>query len=72
MKRMVRWLAGGRYRVMRLAKELGPDATLIEWVGKLTADCPKRKAGNIHDMCGARCPDMVRLFGRSRSRPLGL
>ena len=32
----------GHYRVMRLMKECGQDATLTEWLSKLTAECPRR------------------------------
>jgi len=52
----------GRYRVARLLQELGPDGMLTYWREALTADCPRRKAGNIADWCGTRSQDLVPLF----------
>ena len=51
----------GRYRVARLAKSIGNDAKLTDWLSDLTADCPRRLAGNISDQCGARCPGLSRV-----------
>ena len=48
----------GRYRVARLMRECGPEATLTEWRERLTADCP-RQARNAADPCIARFPDLV-------------
>ena len=48
----------GRYRVAKLAKSIGADAKLTDWLRDLTADCPRRMAGNISDQCDARCPDL--------------
>jgi hypothetical protein len=62
------WAA--QYRLMRLMKECGEDATLTDWLGKLTAECPRRQAGNVNAPCAARFPDLPRLSDRSRRRPL--
>jgi hypothetical protein len=31
----------GRYRVLRLVEEIGPDGKLTDWQ-RITADCPRR------------------------------
>ena len=50
----------GRYRVARLMRECGADATLTEWRERLTADCPSRLARDAADPCMARFPELVR------------
>ena len=50
----------GRYRLDRLIKERSRDATLIDWLDEITADCPKQIAHNMNDPCGARFPDLPR------------
>ena len=52
----------GRYRLDRLIKERGRNAKLIDWLGEITADCPKKIAHNMNDPCGARCPDLARVL----------
>lgn len=54
----------GRYRVSRLLEELGPDGMLTYWSEGITADCPRRIAGNHADWCGCRAPALVELFAR--------
>jgi hypothetical protein len=49
----------GRYSVARLNEPLGPDAKLTDWLAGITADCPRRKAANYNDQCGACSPDLV-------------
>jgi hypothetical protein len=51
----------GQYRVDQLYVRHGPDAKLTDWLYALTRDCPRRRAGNVSDACGARCPDLVAL-----------
>lgn len=48
----------GQYRVLRLMKEFGGDATLIEFKERLIASCPKRQAVDIYDRCGASFPGL--------------
>jgi hypothetical protein len=48
----------GRYAVARLIEQRGRDAKVIEWLAEITADCPKKQAGNMSDQCAARCPDL--------------
>ena len=52
----------GRYRLDRLIKERGRNAKLIDWLGEITADCPKKIAHNMNDPCGARCRDLARVL----------
>jgi hypothetical protein len=49
----------GSYPVNRLIQNRGRDAKLIDWLDELTGECPKKIA---HDPCGARCPDLPRVF----------
>jgi hypothetical protein len=52
----------GRYRVDKLIQKYGIDAKLFDWTDEITSDCPRKQAMNLNDLCGARCPDLVRLF----------
>ena len=52
----------GRYRVTRLIELHGRDAKLTDWLSKITEDCPRRHSINMSDQCGARCPDLVKVF----------
>ena len=45
----------GRYALSRLIDERGRDDTIIDWLGALTADCPRKRAASISDQCHARC-----------------
>ena len=51
----------GRYRVARLAKAIGADGKLTDWLCDLTADCPRRLADNASDVCDACCPDLAKI-----------
>jgi hypothetical protein len=53
-----------RYPVARLVDEIGADDKLIDMKVRLTADCPKVKAAQFYDQCGAGYPDLVLLFAR--------
>jgi hypothetical protein len=35
---------------------------LIDWLGEITVDCPKKIARNRKDPCGVRCPDLARVL----------
>jgi hypothetical protein len=48
----------GQYQVDRLVARYGIDAKLVDWTDEITADCPRKHAKNLNDMCGARCPDL--------------
>lgn len=48
----------GRYALSRLIDKRGRDAKIIDWLGELTVDCPKKSAGNFSDQCGAKCPQL--------------
>jgi hypothetical protein len=46
----------GCYGLNRLIERRGRDAKLIDWLDEITADCAKKRAANMNDPCGARCP----------------
>jgi hypothetical protein len=48
----------GRYILACLIRKRGPNAKLVDWIDKLTADCPKRIAYNMNDPCGGQCPQL--------------
>jgi hypothetical protein len=50
----------GRYAVARLIEQRGRDAKVIDLLAEITADCPKKQAGDLSDQCAARCPDLPR------------
>jgi hypothetical protein len=51
----------GRYHVDRLIDRYGIDAKLFDWSDEITADCPRKQAMNLNDICGARCPDLPKV-----------
>ena len=44
----------GRYHVHRPIERYGIDAKLFGWSDEITADCPRKQAKNLSDICGAR------------------
>jgi hypothetical protein len=48
----------GRYPLYRLIQRYGMDAKLFD---EITADCPRKRLGNLYDQCGARCPDLSKM-----------
>jgi hypothetical protein len=52
----------GKYRVDRLVRDLGRDAKLTDWLANITADCPRKLKPGYGDPCGARCPDLPKVF----------
>jgi len=52
----------GRYALARLIEQRGRDAKVIDSLAEITADCPKKQAGNMGDQCAARCPDLPRVM----------
>ena len=51
----------GRYRLHRLIERYGIDAKLFDWSDQITVDCPRKRAKNLNDICGARCPDLPKV-----------
>jgi hypothetical protein len=51
----------GQYRGDRLIERYGIDAKLFDWTDEITADCPRKQAANVNDICGARCPDLPKV-----------
>ena len=45
----------------RLIERYGIDAKLFDWSDQITADCPRKQANNLNDICGARCPDLTKV-----------
>jgi hypothetical protein len=52
----------GRYAVARLIDQRGRDAKVVDWLGEIAANCPKKQAGNMSDQRAARCPDLPRVM----------
>jgi hypothetical protein len=52
----------GRYRLQSLIAERGGDASVVDWLAELTADCSIKQAQNWSDRCAACCPDLPRVF----------
>jgi hypothetical protein len=52
----------GRYAVARLIEQRTRYGKVIHWLVEITADCPKKQAGNMSDQCAARCPDLPKVF----------
>jgi hypothetical protein len=52
----------GRYRLDCLIESRGHDAKIVDWLGELTADCPKKAARNMNDPCGAKCPQLPQVL----------
>jgi hypothetical protein len=44
--------------IKRYNRRMGVPALL----GKLSADCPKRKSVSTYDLCGIHCPGLSALF----------
>jgi hypothetical protein len=52
----------GQYRVDRLIERLGHEAKLTDWLSDIAADCPRKLKPGYSDPCGARCPDLPKVF----------
>jgi hypothetical protein len=52
----------GSYRVARLIHDRGRDGKLVDFLSELSADCPKKRALNSNDTCGARFPDLAKVL----------
>jgi len=51
----------GWYHLHRLIERYGIDAKLFDWSDEITADCPRKRARNLNDQYGARCPDLSKV-----------
>ena len=51
----------GRYLVHKLATERGHHVKIPDWIGEMTATCPRGNAPGLADPCAARCPGLVSL-----------
>lgn len=52
----------GRYPVARLIEQRGRDGKMPDLLTEITTDCPKKRVGNMSDMCAARCSDLSRVM----------
>jgi len=52
----------GRYRVERLALDLGWDGKLTDWLAEVAAGCPRKLANSYSDACGVHCPDLSKVL----------
>ncbi len=52
----------GRYSVSRLIEQRAGDGKVVDLLTEIAADCPKKQARNMGDMCAARCPNLPRLI----------
>ena len=43
----------GQYHLHRLIERYGVDTKLFDWSDEVTADCPRKQAKNLNDMCAA-------------------
>jgi hypothetical protein len=50
-----------QYRVDRLIVRYGIEAKLFDWSAEITANCPRRRARNLNDQCGAGCLDLAKV-----------
>ena len=52
----------GRCTAAPLIEQRGRDGKVVDFLAEITADCPKKQAGNMSDQCAARCPDLPRVM----------
>jgi hypothetical protein len=62
----------GCYGLSRLIEGRGRNAKLIDWLDEITADCAKKRAGNMNDPCGAKSRNCLRCFKNVRVRSDGV
>lgn len=56
----------GRLSVARLTRQHGPHAGLPSLRHVIAADCPRRAAVSLYDLCGVFYPQLVVVFGADR------
>jgi len=54
--------ADGCYGLKRLIERRGRDGKLIDWLDEITADCTKKRARNMNDPYGAKCPQLPKVL----------
>ena len=59
-------------RLDRLIDRYGIDAKLFDWLDEITANCPRKQAMNLNDICGARCPDLPKVARCKKVPPMFL
>jgi hypothetical protein len=52
----------GQYQLQRLIRVYGRDTKMVDWLDVITADCPKKIARNMNGPCGAKCPQLPKVF----------
>jgi hypothetical protein len=52
----------GRYRLTTLAKSIGWDGKLNDWLYDLMKDCARKRSPGLSDPCGAKCPDLSKVL----------
>jgi hypothetical protein len=52
----------GRYALARFVEQHGYDGKVLDLLSEITADCPKKQAGNMSDQCAAWCPDLPKVM----------
>jgi hypothetical protein len=52
----------GQYWVSRLIEQRGLGGKVVDLLAEVSADCPKKRARNFSDQCGAQCPDLPRVL----------
>ncbi len=51
----------GQYPLAHLVARYGRDEKLFTWRDEITADCPRKQAHGDYDLCGAICPDLLKV-----------
>jgi hypothetical protein len=54
--------AGQRHAGRKFIAERGRDASVVNWLAELTADCSIKQAQNWSDRCAARCADLPKVL----------
>jgi hypothetical protein len=52
----------GRYPLATLIKRYAPELSIPDLLRILSAGCPMRESVSPDALCGAYCPDLLRLF----------
>ncbi len=54
----------GCYGLNRLIEKRGRDAKIVDWLGEIAGDCPKRITDTVNwnDRCQAQCPDLPKVL----------
>jgi len=52
---------GPQYHVATLIERYGRNEKLFALTNEITADCPRKRASNTNEPCGAICPDLPKV-----------